>query len=108
MRVLDAHVHFFSHRFFATLAKGLPESRAEDEETQSLKERIGSRLSFDLDFPAEDATRLAGRWVEELDRHDVDRSVRLHVRSVDYEREIPDAYFNAMALVRARIANEPR
>lgn len=69
--VFDAHLHFFSRRFFATLAKGLPEP----PEGGRLEEDIRARLPFELDFPPEDPVRLADRWVEELDRHGVARSV---------------------------------
>jgi predicted TIM-barrel fold metal-dependent hydrolase len=50
--VADAHIHFFSHRFFA----GLNSPGVQD-------------LGWDL--PAEDPAALARRWAEELDRHGV-------------------------------------
>ncbi|MBW2414780.1 MAG: outer membrane lipoprotein-sorting protein [Deltaproteobacteria bacterium] len=39
----------------------------------------------------------------EFHRIDSDRAVELVVRSVDYEAEIPESYFTAMALVRSRM-----
>jgi predicted TIM-barrel fold metal-dependent hydrolase len=51
--IADAHVHFFSHRFFAAL----PGS-----------EKLGWEL------PGTDPAELAGRWVDELDRNHVGRA----------------------------------
>lgn len=57
VRVCDAHVHFFSHRFLQLL--GAPPEKL-------------SLLGWDL--PAEDPVLLADRWVRELDRHGVARA----------------------------------
>lgn len=55
LAVSDAHVHFFSHRFFQALnSPGVP------------------GLGWDL--PSEDPAALARRWCEELDRHGVARA----------------------------------
>jgi predicted TIM-barrel fold metal-dependent hydrolase len=56
LRPCDAHVHFFSHRFFQLL--GAPDKL--------------SSLGWEL--PAEDPGELADRWVRELDRHGVARA----------------------------------
>ena len=58
--VCDAHVHFFSNRFFAGLAeqKGLT--------AEALQPLLG------WEIPGPDITLLADRWTEELDRHHVD------------------------------------
>jgi predicted TIM-barrel fold metal-dependent hydrolase len=57
--VADSHVHFFSHRFFASLAeqKGVP------------LDRLGPLLNWQL--PAEDPRQLADTWAHELDKHGV-------------------------------------
>jgi predicted TIM-barrel fold metal-dependent hydrolase len=57
--VADAHVHFFSHWFFASLAeqKGVP------------LDGLAPLLNWQL--PAEDPRQLADAWVHELDRHGV-------------------------------------
>ncbi len=57
--IADAHVHFFSHRFFASLAeqKGVPVSQ------------LAPLLNWQL--PPEDARSLADAWVHELDKHGV-------------------------------------
>ncbi len=69
IEVIDAHAHFFSHTFFVTLAKGLAEPPAEDQ----LYAVLGEKLAFD--FPPREHAELAGRWVEELDRHSIARTV---------------------------------
>ena len=55
----DAHVHFFSHRFFASLAeqKGVP------------IDQLAPILKWQL--PAEDPSQLADTWVHELDKYGV-------------------------------------
>jgi len=62
LKVADAHAHFFSHNFFRTLAASL-------KSPEILKEKLP------FDFPPEDPVALAGRWIQELDRHGVARSV---------------------------------
>jgi uncharacterized protein len=66
MRLCDAHCHFFSSRFLELLTKdvsGLPdEGRAG---------AAAARLGWDAPGTPEE---LAGRWVAELDRHDVART----------------------------------
>ena len=52
LRVADAHIHFFSHRFFELLG-GQPPG---------------------WDIPAEDPVALADRWVSELDQHGLARA----------------------------------
>src|SRR5271170_5165769 len=59
LAVADAHVHFFSHRFFASLAeqKGVP------------ADQLAPLLNWQL--PAEDPGQLADGWVRELDKYGV-------------------------------------
>ncbi len=61
--VSDAHVHFFSHRFYLGLAQQKALNQAED---------ITSLLGWNA--PPVDPAELATRWVEELDRYDVARA----------------------------------
>ncbi|MFQ5880900.1 MAG: amidohydrolase family protein [Candidatus Methylomirabilales bacterium] len=68
-QVIDAHAHFFSHRFFATLAAELPEHPSEAELYPALRKRLP------WDFPEADPVRLSERWVREMDRHGISRMV---------------------------------
>jgi len=58
----DAHVHFFSHRFFSALA----------EQKQVPVSTLPSLLDWQL--PAESPEQLAQAWVHELDRRGVERA----------------------------------
>lgn len=61
LKVRDAHVHFFSHRFFTLLSAQKPGLSITD-----LPERLG------WDIPtSEDPTALAAHWIAELDHHGV-------------------------------------
>lgn len=59
LAVADAHVHFFSHRFFAALA----------EQKGIGVDQLGPLLNWHL--PHGDPAQLADAWVAELDRHRV-------------------------------------
>src|SRR5216684_536532 len=59
LAVADAHVHFFSHRFFAALA----------EQKKATLDSIQTSLGWQL--PAENPEQLADVWIQELDRHGV-------------------------------------
>lgn len=58
--VCDAHVHFFSQRFFAGLS----------EQKGISAEEIGKLLGWET--PSADPAELADRWKQELDRHGVE------------------------------------
>jgi predicted TIM-barrel fold metal-dependent hydrolase len=62
LAVADAHVHFFSHRFFSSLAeqKGLP------------VDQLAPLLHWQI--PVEDPAQLADTWVHELDKHGVEKT----------------------------------
>jgi predicted TIM-barrel fold metal-dependent hydrolase len=66
MTLNDAHCHFFSPHFFATLGRGLKEN-----DTVLSAQRVIERLGWD---DPETPGRLADRWVAELDRHGVARA----------------------------------
>ncbi len=61
--VADAHLHFFSHRFFTLLA----------EQKQSDLDLVFGILGWER--PAEDPVAFAGTWITELDRHGVARAM---------------------------------
>ncbi len=62
LTVADAHIHFFSHRFFSLLAAQRNCSLAEVEEV------------LEWSMPPEEPKGLAAHWVSELDRHGVSRA----------------------------------
>ena len=64
--VCDAHAHLFSRSFFGTLAAQKKDPKAEHSD-----EAIVKQLGWEL--PPADNTALAARWVDELDRHGVER-----------------------------------
>jgi len=68
IEVADAHVHFFSHRFFSALATQKSAQTGGAETADSIAAEVGW-----LAPPAE-AEALAGVWVKELDRHGVRRA----------------------------------
>jgi uncharacterized protein len=61
--VNDAHVHFFSNRFYSTLAR---QKKLEDAEA------LAPFLNWEI--PARDAAILGQTWAAELDRHGVNRA----------------------------------
>lgn len=64
MTVADAHIHFFSHRFFSLLgAQG---------NVSGSPEAIAQTIGWDA--PPVEAERLAERWNQELDRYGVERA----------------------------------
>jgi predicted TIM-barrel fold metal-dependent hydrolase len=62
LAVSDAHIHFFSHRFFAALA----------EQKKAPVDSLPPLLGWQL--PGEDPQHLAGGWVQELDRKGVSKA----------------------------------
>src|ERR1700722_5719402 len=59
LAVADAHVHFFSHRFFASLA----------EQKGVAVDQLAPLLNWQL--PADDPRQLADSWAHQLDQHGV-------------------------------------
>lgn len=60
--VWDAHVHFFSRRFFDSLAA----------QTGKTSTEVAATLGWDL--PPADPAALASRWIAELDAHGIERA----------------------------------
>lgn len=69
MRVLDAHAHFFSQPFFMQSVEALKKELPTDDPYRGLADRLGWEL------PTPDHAALGKRWVEEMDRHSLDRRV---------------------------------
>jgi len=63
LTVSDAHVHFFSHRFYEILAR---QKHAENAEA------LGPMLGWEI--PSADDRELAGKWVAELDKHGISQA----------------------------------
>jgi len=80
LQIADAHVHFFSHRFFSELAEQKKVSMDE------LKALLGWQL------PSGDPEALARTWIEELERAGVERAALI--------ASIPGDHESVMAAVR--------
>jgi uncharacterized protein len=63
--ILDAHAHFFSQRFFETLAAQSPQLACLADPLPHIAQLTGWAI------PPHDPAELAGRWKDELDRHGV-------------------------------------
>ena len=88
MIVADAHVHFFSHRFFEILTAQKPELTLE-----------AARAKLDWQFPPAEPAALADIWARDLDRHGVDHAALIasipgdHVSVAAAVRAHPDRFF---------------
>ncbi len=65
IEVADAHAHLFSYAFFQTLAG----QRGQPDRVEDLVNELG------WEVPPKDSSKLAARWVRELDSHFVAQSV---------------------------------
>ena len=90
LEVSDAHVHFFSHRFFAALA----------EQKKSTVESLAPILSWQLPDP--DPAHLAAAWIHEMDRQGVSRAALIASVPGDQEsviaavRAYPERFYGYM------------
>ena len=100
--VLDAHAHLFSRPFFECLARQAGDLLPKGEELNAIHERTG------VEIPGDSIEELAERWVQEMDRHQIERMVlmasipgdeasTLQAFSIYPERIIPYAMFNPLA-----------
>ena len=69
MRVIDAHTHFFSHRFFQTFARLARQNLPAEAPLTAMAQRLG------VEIPPEDAVQLGQRWVGEMDKYGIERLV---------------------------------
>lgn len=69
MRVIDGHAHFFSQPFFVQFVEALRKELPSDDPYQGLADRLGWEL------PTPNHAALGKRWVEEMDKHGLDRMV---------------------------------
>lgn len=79
--VSDAHIHFFSHRFFSSMA----------QQRKATLESLESILTWRI--PPEDPAQLAMEWHAELDRHGVQNAAII--------ASIPDDFDSVIAAVTA-------
>jgi predicted TIM-barrel fold metal-dependent hydrolase len=99
LAVADAHVHFFSHDFFAALVSQKPGLTLE---------AAGSQLGWQL--PPHEPEKLAAAWVHELDRYGVSASALMASVPGDEgsviaaARAFPTRFF-AYAMVNPRALN---
>jgi predicted TIM-barrel fold metal-dependent hydrolase len=88
LEVADAHVHFFSHRFFSVLA----------EQKQTTVDALAPMLAG-WELPAEDPAQLADAWVAQLDRHGVQQAALIASVPGDADsviaavRKLPQRFF---------------
>jgi predicted TIM-barrel fold metal-dependent hydrolase len=73
LAVSDAHVHFFSHQFFQSLAA----------QKKTIAQSLGPELGWHI--PEAHPVRLAETWIRELDRHGVERCVLIASVPGDHE-----------------------
>ena len=91
--VADAHIHFFSHRFFELLAAQKPGLTLDAIQTQ-----------LEWKLPPTEPEKLAEQWARELDRQGVDRAALIASLPRDHDsvsaavRAHPDRFF-AWAMV---------
>lgn len=91
--VADAHVHFFSHRFYGALAA---------QKKLSGATALGPLLEWDI--PANEPAELAAQWAAELDKHGVQRAALIASIPDDEESveaavaALPDRFFGFFML----------
>jgi uncharacterized protein len=69
LRLIDAHTHFFSYRFFQTFAHLARQSLPAETPLTAVAQRLG------VEIPPEDAIHLGQRWVGEMDKYGLERLV---------------------------------
>jgi len=88
LQVTDAHLHFFSHQFFAALIGQKPGLTYEQ-----------AREELQWDMPPQEPEKLAEAWVHELDRHGVHASALIasvpgdEASVIAAARAFPDRFF---------------
>ncbi len=93
IEVLDAHAHLFSRSFFVTLARQKGETDVD-----------GMIASLGWDVPPTSDAELASRWVSELDRHGVSKSVLMasvpgdETSAAKAVRAFPDRFYGYFML----------
>lgn len=86
LEIFDSHTHFFSHNFFAMLAKQSPVLKGETDPVEKIGEMTG------LQMPPENPRDLAKIWVDELDKNQVSKTLLMASLPND-ENSIAEAVF---------------
>jgi len=106
--VCDAHVHFFSHRFFLALAGQATATRGAVDPVTAAAELTG------FDAPPDNPADLADRWVAELDRAEVSSAMLIASIPADEAsvaaavHQAPDRFVGAFMLDPTRDDTEAR
>jgi predicted TIM-barrel fold metal-dependent hydrolase len=87
LRVIDAHTHFFSQRFFQTFARLAADHLPAEAPLAAMAQRLG------VEIPPEDPAVLAQRWVDEMDKYGLERLVMF--------ASVPGDHLSIAAAVRA-------
>ncbi len=69
IRVIDAHTHFFSRRFFQTFARLAQQNLPAEAPLTAVAQRLG------VEIPPDDAAQLGQHWVEEMDKYGIERLI---------------------------------
>jgi hypothetical protein len=69
IRLIDAHTHFFSYRFFQTFARLAAPSLPTEAPLPTVAQRLG------VEIPPDDPIQLGQRWVAEMDKYGLERLV---------------------------------
>jgi predicted TIM-barrel fold metal-dependent hydrolase len=69
LRVIDAHTHFFSQRFFQTFASLAQHRLPSEAPLTAMAQHLG------VEIPPDDPPQLGQRWVNEMDKYGVDQMV---------------------------------
>jgi uncharacterized protein len=85
-RVMDAHAHFFSYPFFMQFVEALRQDLPGDDAYGGLARRLGWEL------PTPDHVALGRRWVQEMDKHGLERMVLIASMPGDEESILAAAH----------------
>lgn len=98
LTLVDAHVHFLSHRFFQLLLEPVRDRFEQQDPYADVSRRFG------IELPGRDPATLAARWVAEMDDHGVDHMVIMATAPGDEEsvaaavRAFPDRLLGTFML----------
>ncbi|MCS6873841.1 MAG: amidohydrolase [Pyrinomonadaceae bacterium] len=71
IQIFDAHVHFFSHKYFRMLAEQSQNLRKDGNAVERIGEITG------LEMPPENPVDFAYRWIQELDQKGIEKAMMM-------------------------------